>query len=91
MIPAAAALCAVFICRSVVHKSILRQIDEFKAGGAKPAKLNYAANNENKMKILRLVLVGAAVALIVLGIGNDGIADVLGKAIRICTECIGLG
>lgn len=32
-----------------------------------------------------------AVNLIILGIFNEGILDVLGKAIRICTECIGLG
>lgn len=32
-----------------------------------------------------------AVVLIVLGVLNGGMADVLGKAIRICTECIGLG
>ena len=29
--------------------------------------------------------------IILLGILNGGMADVLGKAIRICTECIGLG
>ncbi|MBE6974767.1 MAG: thioredoxin [Ruminococcaceae bacterium] len=38
-----------------------------------------------------MVLLAAAVAMIVLGIDNGGIAAVLGKAIRICTECIGLG
>ena len=31
------------------------------------------------------------VVFIVLGVLNGGMADVLGKAIRICTECIGLG
>lgn len=36
------------------------------------------------------LLVGAAV-LIVFGILHGGMADVLGKAINICTECIGLG
>ncbi|MBQ8324841.1 MAG: thioredoxin [Clostridia bacterium] len=32
-----------------------------------------------------------AVALIVLGRTSGGAADVLTKAINICTECIGLG
>lgn len=37
-------------------------------------------------------LVGAiAIVLIVVGIGNGGMADVLEKAINICTQCIGLG
>ncbi len=46
---------------------------------------------ENTKKIVRLVLVGAACALIVIGLIQDGFYDVLQKAIRICTECIGLG
>ena len=33
----------------------------------------------------------AAVVLIVMGIDNGGMADVLEKAINICTQCIGLG
>ena len=32
-----------------------------------------------------------AVVFIIVGIVNGGMADVLGKAVRICTECIGLG
>ena len=40
---------------------------------------------------LRGVILAVGIVLIVLGILNGGMADVLGKAIRICTECIGLG
>ena len=40
---------------------------------------------------VRVVVFAVGVAFIVLGIRNGGMADVLGKAIRICTECIGLG
>ncbi len=36
-------------------------------------------------------LFAAAVLLIVLGIANGGAGDVLAKAVRICSECIGLG
>ena len=39
----------------------------------------------------RLLLLGAAILLIVLGVCNGGMRDTLGKAIKICTECIGLG
>ena len=39
----------------------------------------------------RGALLVIAVVLIVLGIVNGGMTDVLDKAIRICTECIGLG
>ncbi|MBQ3015424.1 MAG: hypothetical protein IJD79_01440 [Clostridia bacterium] len=47
----------------------------------KPALVNLA----------RVSIITVAVAFIVLGIFNGGMSDVLGKAVRICTECIGLG
>ena len=40
---------------------------------------------------LRTALYVLAAALIVLGVMNGGLWDVLVKAINICTECIGLG
>lgn len=41
--------------------------------------------------IARCVVIIAAVVFIVLGITNGGMSDVWGKAVNICTECIGLG
>ncbi len=40
---------------------------------------------------IRGLIAVIAVVCIVLGVCNGGMADVLGKAVRICTECIGLG
>ncbi|MBR2329934.1 MAG: thioredoxin [Clostridia bacterium] len=40
---------------------------------------------------IQIVLGVCAVVLIVIGIGNGGMADVLAKAVKICTQCIGLG
>lgn len=40
---------------------------------------------------VRILLLSASAVLIVLGIFNGGLRDVLIKAINICTECIGLG
>lgn len=40
---------------------------------------------------VRAVIAVIAVVFIIVGIVNGGMADVLYKAIRICTECIGLG
>jgi len=40
---------------------------------------------------VRIALLVAAAALIILGILNGSMKDVLMKAINICTECIGLG
>ncbi len=39
----------------------------------------------------RVIVIAVAVIFIILGIFNGGMADVLSKAINICTECIGLG
>lgn len=56
--------------------------------------------NENSAKIkketiimwsVRGVILTLAIIFIAVGIFNGGMADVLGKAIRLCTECIGLG
>ena len=41
--------------------------------------------------IARYVIVAASIVFIILGITNGGMKDVLAKAVKICTECIGLG
>jgi hypothetical protein len=40
---------------------------------------------------VRAVILAVGILFVVLGVINGGMADVLGKAVRICTECIGLG
>ena len=42
-------------------------------------------------KALWAVLFGTSVLLIVLGVWNGGALDVMTKAVKICSECIGLG
>ena len=44
-----------------------------------------------RLTLWRTALYVLAIALIALGVGNQGMRDVLIKAIQICTECIGLG
>ena len=52
----------------------------------------YLKENEKPIKLgVRIAVLGCAALFIVLGIFNGGMADVLNKAINICTECIGLG
>ena len=41
-------------------------------------------------QVLWAALFCAALVLIILGIYNGGALDVLAKAVRICSECIGL-
>ncbi|MBO5304999.1 MAG: hypothetical protein J6A99_04935 [Clostridia bacterium] len=48
--------------------------------------------NENiALLVCRCCVLVVGVVFVVLGVLNGGMADVLGKAVRICTECIGLG
>lgn len=81
----AAVIGAAFLCRRSMEREIqlLKGIPGSKAVdvAAKPAYL----------PVVRIVLYALAVILIVTGIGNGGMRDVLIKAINICTECIGLG
>lgn len=59
-----------------------------------PSVKNDESSEKQKEKnrlILLAVLTVVAIALIVIGRAMDGAADVLTKAINICTECIGLG
>ena len=46
---------------------------------------------EPKTRILRAVVLVIALILIVIGILNGGLEDVLAKGAAICTECVGLG
>ncbi len=44
-----------------------------------------------RRSILWLVLLGVALAFVAAGVINGGAHDVFVKAVRICSECIGLG
>ena len=50
---------------------------------------------DEKQEIITLavrgVVLAAAITFIIIGITNGGMTDVLAKAVKICTECIGLG
>ncbi len=84
----------IFVLSVLERKSAEREIEWTKVAipeGKKSGRNSIKNNRENAKKILRLILVGAACALIVIGLTQDGFYDVLQKAIRICTECIGLG
>ena len=80
-----AVLAASFFCR----RSMEREINLLK--GISGTKAPEAAAKPSRMGHVRIALYAVAMVLIVLGIHNGGMRDVLIKAINICTECIGLG
>lgn len=83
-----------FVLSVIERRSAEREIEWTKVAiseGKRSDQISTENDTENTKKIVRLILVGAACALIVIGLTQDGFYDVLQKAIRICTECIGLG
>lgn len=84
------ALCAAaFFHRASVRRAIPAARRLAAMGRVSP--LPPPAKPERGRAALRLGLYVAAAALVVLGVLNGGLRDVLVKAINICTECIGLG
>ena len=71
-------------------KSIQQEIDLLKQC-PKAAQTQDQPVRSVSMKSCRYVLLIAAIVLAVFGFLSGGTADVLTKAVNICTECIGLG
>lgn len=81
----AAVIAASFVCR----RSLEREIHLLK--GICGDKVPDAASKPSRLLSVRIALYVLAAVLIMDGISNGGMRDVLIKAINICTECIGLG
>jgi len=72
--------------------SIRREIELLKQAGANRPPVPAAAVPSGKgVNIARWAVLAVAVAILVYGYIAGGTADVLTKAINICTECVGLG
>ncbi len=94
LIPCTVIFVISFICSLICKSSIKSENDMYKneiAKGNAEKAVTKVQEKSNTVLYARCILLTVAVAFIILGIFNDGIGDVYGKAIRICTECIGLG
>ena len=67
------------------------QIKLEKAGGVKTEADGGKGRQADRARFLRIALLIVAVMMIVAGTFNGSARDVFGKAVKICTECIGLG
>ena len=77
-------------------KSIQREYDAIMARIKEEKEAGIRAEPKEKTPardymILRLVLLTLAVVFIIAGVLNGSMTAVINKAIRICTECVGLG
>lgn len=83
-----------------INASMAREIEYIKVAIARLAKDGIKVTSNEKKDcslgkkitlIARCAIPVIAVVFIILGISNGGMNDVLQKAVRICTECIGMG
>lgn len=75
------------------EKSLLREIELIKKLPAsdKKEKSDPADDNGNAVLAVRMLVLLVAASILIYGFVSGGTADVLTKAVNICTECIGLG
>lgn len=74
--------------------SIRKELDLLKtAGTGKASRQTKAVNTgeEKRLAVFRFAVLALGVVLLVYGFATGGMADVLAKAVNICTECVGLG
>ena len=91
-------LTALMIATVLQEKSMQREIEAAKAQlqaekaqGLKPEPAKKGDRGPDRVRLLRAALLVLAVVLIVAGVFNGSARDVFGKAVKICTECVGLG
>ena len=94
----ALALAALMISAALQEKSLQREIEAAgaqlraeKAQGLRHEPVKKEGNAPDRIRLLRTALLILALALIVAGVFNGSARDVFGKAVKICTECVGLG
>lgn len=92
---AAFACCiAAAVYDGISAKRELSHVKKLLSGGGKTGSVqtrSALAFPKWSLTAIRLWVLAVGVTFIVLGVLNDGMHDVLIKAINICTECIGLG
>ena len=77
------------------RKSMEKEIELMRQAAAQaPKEAERAApkaGSNRVASIVRIAIFAIGVVLVVLGACNEGTADILTKAVNICTECVGLG
>lgn len=78
--------------KKAIAENGISEITPEPATSAVGKAIAFVKGNEKPITLgVRIAFVGCAIVFIIIGIYNGGMADVLNKAIKICTECIGLG
>ncbi len=90
-VPFLVCIIATYLCR----KSMEAEIDLMRQAALQAPKAVEKADpkvrSNRAASIARIAILVIGVALVILGACNEGTADILTKAVNICTECVGLG
>lgn len=87
LIPTGCSICSAYYSLS----SIRRELELVKQAPKAESPLPQAKKANQKLLYVRLVILVLALGMLVGGFVAGGTADVLAKAVAICTECVGLG
>ena len=87
LIPTACSIFAAYYCQ----KSMVRELELVKFAPKATTPLAKEKSTAQTMQYARLAIAVLALGMIVGGFIAGGTADVLAKAVAICTECVGLG
>ena len=91
---AVAAFILLCVHSSIEKRSIALETEKTKiaiSGLPDASPTESVPSRKSSLPTLRAALIGLSVLFIVIGFLGGGFNDVLQKAVRICTECIGLG
>lgn len=83
-------LCDISAERALIYAKAIMLLPAPAAEARAVGKVNKDVS-KHAIIVVRVALILVAVLMIVFGIFNGGMNDVLQKAVKICTECIGLG
>lgn len=83
----------VYLAESSAYRELNLMKEYIKKNGATKAKPlpKKKENNIDFVLMSKCLIITVSVVLVIVGIFNGGMSDVLQKAVKICTECIGLG
>ena len=88
-----------FICAVIAtywhRKSMAQEIELMRQAAAQAPKAAEKTapkvRSNRTANIVRIAILAVGALLVILGACNEGTADILTKAVNICTECVGLG
>jgi len=88
LIPTGCSIFSAYYCRASMRRE-LELVKLVPKAAGKPD--SQPVKEDRKLLYVRLAVLGFALGMIVGGFVAGGTADVLAKAVAICTECVGLG